>query len=100
MGLGGKGNEGVAGQVKQTPGSVGYVELAYANQNNLPVARVRNTAGNFIAPTIASITAAAEGAVPALAAGHRLSHLDRQRTGRRRLSDFVVHVVAGLPDTA
>jgi phosphate transport system substrate-binding protein len=60
-GIGAKGNEGVAGQVKQTPGSVGYVELAYARQNKLPVAHVRNSAGTFVEPTIASITAAAEG---------------------------------------
>jgi phosphate transport system substrate-binding protein len=62
VGLGGKGNEGVSGQVKQTPMSIGYVELAYAKQNSLPVALVRNSAGNFIEPSIASITAAAEGA--------------------------------------
>jgi phosphate transport system substrate-binding protein len=59
VGLGGKGNEGVAGQVKQTPGSIGYVELAYAKQNSLPYANVRNAAGHFITPSIASVTAAA-----------------------------------------
>jgi phosphate transport system substrate-binding protein len=59
VGLGGKGNEGVAGQVKQTPGSIGYVELAYAKQNQLPYANVRNAAGRYIAPSIASVTAAA-----------------------------------------
>jgi phosphate transport system substrate-binding protein len=59
VGLGGKGNEGVAGQVKQTPGAIGYVELAYAKQNRLPVAEIRNAAGNFVAPTIESATAAA-----------------------------------------
>ncbi len=59
VGLGGKGNEGVAGQVKQTPGSIGYVELAYAKQNSLPYAAVRNVAGQYISPSIASITAAA-----------------------------------------
>ncbi len=57
-GLGAKGNEGVAGQVQQLPGTIGYVELAYANQNKLPVAEVKNAAGRFIAPTIASVTAA------------------------------------------
>jgi phosphate transport system substrate-binding protein len=66
VGLGGKGNEGVAGQVKQTPGTIGYVELAYANQNRLPVAAVRNAAGAFVAPTIESITAAAAGAAEKL----------------------------------
>ena len=60
-GLGAKGNEGVAGQVKQTPGSIGYVELAYAKQNNLPAAAIRNSAGHFVEPSIESITAAAAG---------------------------------------
>jgi phosphate transport system substrate-binding protein len=59
VGLGGKGNEGVTGQVKQTPNTVGYVELAYAMQNKLPVALVKNSAGNFVEPTPDSATAAA-----------------------------------------
>lgn len=62
VGLGGKGNEGVAGTVKQTPGTIGYVELAYANQNKLPAAQIRNASGAYIAPTIETITAAADGA--------------------------------------
>lgn len=67
VGLGGRGNDGVAGQVKQTPGTIGYVELAYAKQNRLPVATVKNAAGQFVTPTIESITAAAAGAVEKLA---------------------------------
>lgn len=67
VGLGGKGNEGVAGQVKQTPGAFGYIELAYAKQNRLPVALVRNTAGTYVAPTIATISEAADSAVAKLA---------------------------------
>jgi phosphate transport system substrate-binding protein len=59
VGLGASGNEGVAGQVKQLPGAVGYVELAYARQNKLPYATVQNAAGNYIVPTIESVTAAA-----------------------------------------
>jgi phosphate transport system substrate-binding protein len=51
-GLGGKGNEGVAGQVRQTPGAIGYVEQVYAQQNNLSVAGMRNRAGEFVLPTI------------------------------------------------
>jgi phosphate transport system substrate-binding protein len=66
VGLGGKGNEGVAGQVKQTPGSMGYVELAYATQNKLQYASVRNQAGQFVAPAIESISAAAAGAMERL----------------------------------
>ncbi len=57
-GLGGKGSEGVTGVVKQTPGGIGYVELTYAKENNLPVAEVRNLAGNWVAPTAAGTTAA------------------------------------------
>ena len=66
-GVGGKGNEGVAGLVRQTPGAIGYVELAYARQNRLPVAVMRNKAGKFVEPTIASTAAAVEGAAGALA---------------------------------
>ncbi|MGA7291454.1 MAG: phosphate ABC transporter substrate-binding protein PstS, partial [Terriglobales bacterium] len=57
-GIGGKGNEGVTGAVKQTPGGIGYVELAYATENNLPVVRVQNKAGKWIEPTADSTTAA------------------------------------------
>ncbi|HEY2956513.1 MAG TPA: phosphate ABC transporter substrate-binding protein PstS [Candidatus Eisenbacteria bacterium] len=66
-GVGGKGNEGVAGLVRQTPGGIGYVELAYAKQNQLPVAQVRNKAGNFVQPSLASTTAAVDAAAAALA---------------------------------
>ena len=68
VGLGGKGNEGVAGIVKQTPGAIGYVELAYVKQNKLPFAEVKNAAGQFVAPTIESVTEAAAGAAKALPA--------------------------------
>lgn len=57
-GIGGKGNEGVSGQVKQTPGAIGYVELIYAIQNKMPYAEVKNSAGEFVKPTIESVTAA------------------------------------------
>jgi phosphate transport system substrate-binding protein len=66
-GVGGKGNEGVAGLVRQTPGAIGYVELAYAKQNQLQVAVVRNKAGQFVEPTLASTTAAVAAAAEALA---------------------------------
>jgi phosphate transport system substrate-binding protein len=58
VGLGGKGNEGVAGQVKQTPGAIGYVELIYALQNKLPFADVKNAGGKYIAASLDSVTAA------------------------------------------
>ena len=66
VGLGGKGNEGVSGLFKQSPGSIGYVELAYAKENNLTYALLQNKSGNFIEPTIDSTSKAAEGAnIPA-----------------------------------
>ncbi len=67
VGIGGKGNEGVSGLIRQSQGAIGYVELAYAKQNKLPVAHVQNRSGKFIEPTLASTTAAAEGAAPMLA---------------------------------
>ncbi|HEX7240756.1 MAG TPA: phosphate ABC transporter substrate-binding protein PstS, partial [Longimicrobiaceae bacterium] len=68
-GLGAKGNEGVAGQVKQTPGAVGYVELAYARQTGLPAAAVQNRAGQFVEPSVEATTAAAEGLAARLGPG-------------------------------
>ncbi|MDO8672311.1 MAG: phosphate ABC transporter substrate-binding protein PstS [Dehalococcoidia bacterium] len=73
VGLGAKGNEGVAGQVKQTPGAIGYVELAYASQNKLPYATLQNKDGNFVEPTIDSTTAAAAGAASTMPADLRVS---------------------------
>lgn len=60
-GVGGKGNDGVAGLVKQTPNSIGYVEMIYAVQNNMATGMVRNSSGNFVAPTLEAVTAAASG---------------------------------------
>jgi len=65
-GLGAKGNEGVSGFIKQTPGSIGYVELAYAFQSKMPMAMMQNLSGNFVAPTLAATSAAANiGDMPA-----------------------------------
>jgi phosphate transport system substrate-binding protein len=60
-GTGAKGNDGVAAAVKQTPGSIGYVEQAYALQNNFTFASVKNKSGKYIAPTLASVTASGDG---------------------------------------
>ncbi len=60
-GLGAKGNEGVTGQVKTTPNTIGYVELAYAAQNKLPLVQLKNKAGQFVEPSIAAVSAAAAG---------------------------------------
>lgn len=64
-GLGGKGNEGVAGLIKQTPGAIGYIELAYAIQNSMPFAKMQNKAGKFITASTASTAAAANIQIPA-----------------------------------
>ena len=89
-GLGGRGNDGVSGQVKQTPGAIGYVELAYANQNKLPVAKIKNAAGTFVAPTIESITAAAAGAVEKLPANtdYRVSIVNAPGASAYPISSF------------
>jgi phosphate transport system substrate-binding protein len=62
VGLGGKGNEGVAAFVQRLPGSIGYVEFSYARQNKLPYAQMRNAAGNFVSPDDVTFKAAAAGA--------------------------------------
>jgi len=69
VGLGGKGNEGVAGLLSQNPYSIGYIELAYAKLQNITYAYIKNKAGNFIEPTLETTARAAEGAVPTLPAG-------------------------------
>ncbi|MBX6422333.1 phosphate ABC transporter substrate-binding protein PstS [Thermosulfurimonas sp. F29] len=63
-GIGGKGNEGVTGYLKQFPGAIGYIELAYAHQNRLAVAALRNRAGKFVLPTLESVSAAARTRIP------------------------------------
>lgn len=73
VGLGGKGNEGVSGLVKQTPGSLGYVELAYAIKNQLPAAALRNKAGKFVEPTIERTSQAAAGALATMPDDFRVS---------------------------
>jgi phosphate transport system substrate-binding protein len=73
VGLGGKGNEGVTGLVKQTPYSIGYVELIYAMSNNLPYAVVQNKAGEFVNPSLESVTAAAAAAASSMPDDFRVS---------------------------
>jgi phosphate transport system substrate-binding protein len=73
VGLGGKGNEGVSGQIKQTEYTIGYVELVYALQNKLPYGRVKNAAGNFVQANLASVTAAAAAAAANMPDDFRVS---------------------------
>ena len=65
VGLGAKGNPGVAGLVNQTPGAIGYVELIYTIQNNMPAGIIKNKAGNFIEPSLQSVSVAANVELPA-----------------------------------
>lgn len=73
VGIGGKGNEGVAGQVVRTPGAIGYVELIYALQNNISFADVKNAEGVFIHPSIAGVTKALASAATTLPEDLRFS---------------------------
>ena len=98
-GIGARGNEGVAGQVKQTPGAIGYVELAYAKQNSLAYASVQNAAGAFVVPTIESISAAAS-AVPATS-DYRVSVVNASGANAYPISSFTWLLVYRNPtDTA
>ena len=76
VGLGAKGNEGVAGLVKQTPNAIGYVELIYAVQNKLPYGDVRNRSGKFVQATLESVTAAAAAAAERMPEDFRVSITD------------------------
>ena len=90
VGLGGKGSEGVTGVVKQTPGGIGYVELSYATENNLPVVLMRNRAGNWVAPTVVSTTAAIEAYGSDLANDARTPIVDPPATAKE------AYPIAGL----
>jgi phosphate transport system substrate-binding protein len=76
VGIGGKGNEGVAGVVKQTPGAIGYVELAFAQQNKMKDAALRNRDGQFVSPSLNATSAAAAGAAKGMPADFRMSLVD------------------------
>lgn len=73
VGISGKGNEGVTGAVKQTPNTIGYVELVYAVQNKLPVAHIKNSSGSFIEPSIDAVTAAAAASAASMPEDLRVS---------------------------
>lgn len=102
VGLGGKGNEGVAGTIKQTPGAVGYVELAYAQQNKLTTALVQNAAGQFVAPSIEGATAAAQGAVSNLPANtdYRVSIVNASGAASYPIASFTWLLVYKQMDDA
>ena len=88
VGIGGKGNEGVAGLVKQTPGAMGYVELIYATQNKIPYGSVQNAAGEFVTASLASVTAAASSAAKSMPADFRVSITNAPGKGAYPISSF------------
>jgi len=88
VGLGGKGNEGVAGLVKQTPGSIGYVELIYAIQNKIDYGSVQNMAGEFVRCSIDAVTAAATSAVKQMPPDFRVSITNAPGPGVYPISSF------------
>jgi len=101
VGLGGKGNEGVAGLLKQTPNSIGYVELIYAIQNNLPYGLVKNAAGDFVKASLASVSAAAAGAAKSMPDDFRVSITDAPGKGAYPISSFTwLLIPAQIQDAA
>lgn len=88
VGVGGKGNEGVAGLVQQTPGSIGYVELIYALQNKISYGSVQNAAGEFVRATDAGVTKAAEAAAAKMPADFRVSITNAAGAGVYPISSF------------
>ena len=87
-GVGGKGNEGVAGLVQQTPGSIGYVELVYALQNKIPFGAVQNASGEFVKASTVSVTAAAAAVASQMPADFRVSITNAAGAGAYPVSSF------------
>jgi phosphate transport system substrate-binding protein len=88
VGLGGKGNEGVTGLIKQTPNSIGYVELIYAAQNKVEYGTIKNSAGTFVKADLASVTEAASGAAKTMPADFRVSITNASGKGAYPISSF------------
>ncbi len=88
IGLGGKGNEGVTQQVKQSEGAIGYVELIYALSNGLPAAEIRNPGGQFVTPTLKTVSAAAEGTSFSPDSDFRVSITNAPSAGAYPISSF------------
>ena len=101
VGLGGKGNEGVAGLIKQTPSSIGYVELIYAVQNNLPYGLVKNASGEFVKASLASVSAAAAGAAKSMPDDFRVSITNASGRDAYPISSFTwLLIPAQIQDAA
>jgi phosphate transport system substrate-binding protein len=98
VGLGGKGNEGVAGLVKQQPGSIGYVELVYAIQNKLPYGQVKNSSGNFEKADLAAVTAAAASEIKKIPADFRVSITNASGKGAYPICSFTYLLIPSKID--
>jgi len=101
VGLGGKGNEGVAGLVKQTPNSIGYVELIYAVQNNIPYGSVKNLAGEFVKASLTGVSAAAAGSATSMPDDFRVSITNAPGKAAYPISSFTwLLIPAQIQDAA
>jgi phosphate transport system substrate-binding protein len=101
VGLGGKGNEGVSALVKQTPNSIGYVELIYAVQNKMGYGKVRNAAGSFVKADLATVTAAAAGASKQMPEDFRVSITNAEGKDAYPISSFTWLLIPNkIPDAA
>jgi phosphate transport system substrate-binding protein len=95
VGLGGKGNEGVTGLIKQTPNAIGYVELIYAVQNKIPYGAVRNAAGEFVRADLAGVSAAAAAASKTMPEDFRVSITNAPGKGVYPISSFTWLLIPG-----
>jgi phosphate transport system substrate-binding protein len=95
VGLGGKGNEGVTGLIKQTPNAIGYVELIYAVQNKIPYGAVRNAAGEFVRADLAGVSAAAAAASKTMPEDFRVSITNAPGNGVYPISSFTWLLIPG-----
>lgn len=93
IGVAAKGNEGVTGQIKSTPNSLGYVELIYAEQNKLPYASIKNSSGEFVKPSLESVTAAAAGAASQIPDDLRVSITNAPGRDAYPVSSFTYFLV-------
>lgn len=101
VGLGGKGNEGVAGLVKQTPNAIGYVELIFAIQNKMPYGRIKNSAGVFVKADLAGVSAAAAAAAGSMPDDFRVSITNAPGKNVYPVSSFTwLLIPARIPDAA
>jgi phosphate transport system substrate-binding protein len=101
VGLGGKGNDGVTGLVKQTPDSIGYIELIYAIQNNIPYGKVQNASGKFLKADLAGVTAAAAAAAKEIPDDFRVSITDAPGAAAYPISSFTwLLIPAQIQDAA